>query len=242
MTFLPVATPPVKDAGATAGQYVEHAIGQPGLAEDLRQFQRAQRGDFAGFEDHRVAGGQRRGRLPQSDLDRVVPGTDAGHHAQRFAPGIDEAAVTQRNLLALDGRSQAGVVLQHVGAGDDVNAAGFAQRLAGVQGFQQGQLVVALAQEIDRAPHDSRPLDTGQRRPDALALLGAFNRALQIGRTGLRHFGQDFAVGRVDALEGLVAAGVDVGAMDIELLPWETGHVLPRSYCSWRQRIDAAAT
>ncbi len=214
------------DTGTTAGQHVEHAIGQPGLAEDFRQFERAQRGDFAGFEDHRVAGGQRRSRLPQGDLDRIVPGADAGDHAKRLPSGVDEAAVAQRNLLTLDGRGEARVVLQHVGAGNDVDAAGFAQRLAGIQGFQQRQLVVALAQQIDRAAHDARPLDACERRPDALALLGAFDRALQVGRTGLSHIGQDFAVGRVDALEGLVAAGVDVAAMDIELLPWKTGHVL----------------
>ena len=58
--------------GTTAGQHVEHAIGQPSFAEDFRQLQRAQRRHLAGFENHRVAGGQRRSRLPQGDLNRIV--------------------------------------------------------------------------------------------------------------------------------------------------------------------------
>lgn len=131
MTFLPVVVPPVKetfldarvlgqpgaDFAAAAGQDVEHAVRQAGFGVDLGQFQGGQRGDFRWLEDHRVAGGQGRGGFPQGDLDRVVPRADTGGHAQRLAAGVDEGRFAQRDLLAFDGRYQACVVLQHVGAG-----------------------------------------------------------------------------------------------------------------------------
>ncbi|MNZ36544.1 hypothetical protein D3C78_539690 [compost metagenome] len=223
---------PGADFAAAAGQDVEHAVRQAGFGVDLGQFQGGQRGDFRRLEDHRVAGGQGRGGLPQGDLDRVVPGADTDGHAQRLAAGVDERAVAQRDLLAFDGRYQACVVFQHVGAGDDVDVAGFGVRLAGVQGFQHGQLVVALAQDLDGAAQDARTLHGGHRGPDFLATLGAFDGLLDVSLGGTLHVGEDFAGSRVDGFEGGIAASVDVSAINVEFLRSETGHsVLASAVC-----------
>ena len=212
------------DLTAAAGEHVEHAIGQAGLGVDLGQLQGGQRGDFAGLEDHRVAGGQGRGGLPQGDLDRIIPRADTGDHAQGLAAGVDEAGVAQRDLLAFDGRDQAGVVLQHVGPGDDIDIAGLRQRLAGVEGFQRGQLIVALTQDVDRLAQDARALHGGHRRPDLLPGGGAAHGQFDIGLAGALQGGQDFAVGRIDRLEGAAAAGCHIAAANIELLFAESGH------------------
>ncbi|MCY1520900.1 hypothetical protein D9M68_556950 [compost metagenome] len=215
---------PLADFAAAAGEDVEHAVRHAGFGVDFRQLQHAQRSDFAGLEDHRVAGGQRRGGFPHGDLHRVVPGADAGDHAQGLAAGVDEAGLAQRDLLAFDGGDQAGVVLDHVGAGDDVHGAGFGQRLAGVQGFQLGQFVVALTQDVHGAAQDARTLHGGHRGPDLLALDGAGDGALDVVLAGALDLGQDFTVGRVDGLEAGAAAGVDVAAANVELLFFESGH------------------
>ncbi len=223
---------PAADFAAAAGQYVEHAVRQAGLGVDLGQLEGGQRSDFRRLEDHRVAGSQGRCGFPQGDLDRVVPGTDTCGHAQRFAAGVDEGRFAQRNLLAFDGRDQACVVFQYVGAGNDVDVACFGVGLAGVQGFQHGQLVVALAQDVHGAAQDARALHGGHGRPHFLAALGAFDSLLDVSFGGALHVGKHFAGSRVDGFEGGISASVDITAIDVEFLRSETGHsVLASAMC-----------
>src|SRR3546814_15829171 len=68
------------------------AVGQPGLGVDLRQLQRAERGQLGRLEDHGIAAGQRRRRLPAGHLDRVVTGADAGPDAEALAARVEEDA------------------------------------------------------------------------------------------------------------------------------------------------------
>src|SRR5450830_91199 len=215
---------PGADFTAAAGQNVEHAVRYAGRGVDLGQFQGGQRSDFNGLEDHRVAGGQGRGGFPQGDLDRVVPRADTGDHAQRLATGVDERSGAQRDLLAFDRRHQASVIFQHVGTGDDVDITGFRVSLAGVQGFQGGQFVVALTEDVDGATQDARTLHGGHRGPDFLALLGTDHGPLDVVLGRALHFGENFTVGRVDGIESGIAAGVGVTAVDVEFLQFETGH------------------
>ena len=77
---------------ARALDHVEDAVGQAGLGEDLAELQGAERGQLGRLEDHGVAAGERRGRLPAGDLAGVVPGADADADPERLAPGIDEVA------------------------------------------------------------------------------------------------------------------------------------------------------
>ena len=78
--------------------HIEDPVRQAGFLEHLRQAQGRQRRELGGLEDHRIAGGQRRRGFPGGDLQRVVPGADAGAHAQRFRAGVEKAAV---HLLVL---------------------------------------------------------------------------------------------------------------------------------------------
>src|SRR5690606_38926548 len=135
-----------------------------------------------------------------------------------------EGGVTQGDLLPLEGGDQAGVVLQDVGPGDDVDAQGFRQRLAGVQGFQQGQLVVAFAQDVHRAAQDARPLEGAHGGPDSLAGPGAGHGALEVVGPGAVYPGEDFAVGGVDGVEGDAGGRRDSAASDVQELFAEAGH------------------
>ena len=52
------------------------------------------------LEDHRVAAGERGRRLPAGDLQRIVPGTDAGDNAERLAARVAEGRRAQIDVLA----------------------------------------------------------------------------------------------------------------------------------------------
>ena len=104
-----------------AQHHVEHTIRQAGFGEDFRQLERAQGRDFAGFEHHGIAGGQRRRGFPHGNLNRIIPCADAAHHAQRLLAGVNKAALAQRNLAAFDGGGEAGIIFNHIGAGNDIH-------------------------------------------------------------------------------------------------------------------------
>ena len=205
-------------------QDVKHPVRQARFAVNFRQLEGGERGDLARFENHRIAGGQRWRRFPQGDLDRVVPRADPGYHPQRFATGIDEGTVAQRDLATFQRRDQASVILQHVGAGDDIDGGGFAEGFTGIQRLQPRQLIVALAQKVDGATQDARAFHGGHRRPDFLPTLRAFNGAVDILASGSLNGRQHLASGRVDGLEGATAGGRCITTINIKLLFCHSGH------------------
>ena len=139
--------------GARALHDVEHARGQTRFGVNLGQFQRRHGGEFGGLEHHGVARGQRRGGLPASDLNGVVPSTDAGTHAQRLAPGVGKC-VLQRDVLTIERSRGTGKKVQAIGPAGHVHHQGFLQRFARVHHLQAGQFIVARDQQIGRSAQD----------------------------------------------------------------------------------------
>ncbi len=224
--FIDAGVPGQQLAGdrAAARQYVENAVRHASFAVDLRQFQSGKRRHFARLKDHRVARCQRRRGFPQRNLNRVVPRADARDHTERLAARINERGVAQRDLLPLQRRDQTRVILQHVCAGDDIHAGGFAQRLAGIQGFQRSQLVVARAQNIHRAAKDARALHGGHRRPDFLAFTRRCDGAVDVSAARFMNLRQHFAISGVDRVKGVASRCGDISAINIEVLLCESGH------------------
>lgn len=64
------------------GKDVHDTLGQARLAADVREEQRGERGRLGGLEDHRVAGGERRGDLPGQHQEGEVPGDDLARDAE----------------------------------------------------------------------------------------------------------------------------------------------------------------
>ena len=73
------------------------ALGKQGLAPALRQPGLVQEPDEAEagewrvrrrLDDHRAAGGNRRGHLMHDQVERVVEGAERYHHADRLVPGV----------------------------------------------------------------------------------------------------------------------------------------------------------
>lgn len=70
---------------AGSAHHVEDARGQH-IGDELSQLERAERGQLAGLEHDRAAGGQGGTELPDRHHEGVVPRGDRGHHADRVAP------------------------------------------------------------------------------------------------------------------------------------------------------------
>ncbi len=105
---------------AVAGDDVEQAPWQAGLAAEVGEQEGGERGPFGGFQDHGIAGGQRGGDLPGQHQEWEVPGDhraadSVGGHAGEF--GLHQLG-------------EAGVVVEMARDQRHVDVAAFADRLA----------------------------------------------------------------------------------------------------------------
>src|SRR5690606_12897393 len=100
--------------------------------------------------------------------------------------------------------------------GGDIDIARIVDRLAHVQGFQQGQLVGVLFDQLHQRLQDLLALDRLGPRPvpGLEAAPRRAYRALHVGRAAARDLAQYAAVDRAGAVEGAAVAGVDVPAVD----------------------------
>jgi len=134
------------------------------------------------LEDHRVAEGERGSRLPARDLQRVIPGADAGDDSERLAARITESLRAEVDVLAGRALCESGEILEAFRAGDDVDDARFLNRLAGIARLERGQFIVAGAQDLGGTPQYSRALRRPHRRPAGLGLAGSQHRRIDFLR------------------------------------------------------------
>ena len=114
---------------AVSGDDVQHPRGQTGLLRDLREEQSGEGRVLRRLEDHRVGGGQGGRDLPGQHEQGEVPGDDLPHHAHRFVA----------RELVVEQLGPPGVVMEVTGGEGDVQIAGFAHRLAVVEGLDHGE-------------------------------------------------------------------------------------------------------
>ncbi|MCY1439404.1 hypothetical protein D9M71_556390 [compost metagenome] len=105
---------------------------------------------------------------------------------------------------------------QAVGGAVDVDAQRVTDRLAHVQGFQQGQLLGVRQQQVGEADHHLLALDRRHARPDAGLEGGtsSLHGAIGVGAVTAGDLGQEAPIHRADAVEGLAGRGVEVFAID----------------------------
>src|ERR687898_1920958 len=134
---------------------LEDAARHAGFEIDLLELDRGERREARRLEDHGIAEGERRCRLPAGDLQRIVPGADAGDDAEWFAPRVTPGLWAEVDVLAGRTLRERGEVFDALRAGDDVDDARFLDWLAGVAGFERCQLVVAGTQDLGGAAQDA---------------------------------------------------------------------------------------
>ena len=199
--------------GPPALHHVENPGGHPGFDKDLRQLQRAQGGHLRGFEHHRIAHGERRGRFPAGDLAGVVPRPNAHANPQSLADRVDEIAA-QGHRLAGHRRREAREIFQRIRARGPIGGKRLLQGLAGVIGFQHREIVQPLADDRRRAVQDAAALDRAQRRPVLLRRAGRGERGLDHRRGSLVQPGNHRAGAGIDHLDDRSGRVFQIGAID----------------------------
>src|SRR5687767_8549317 len=75
----------ITDSRAIAIDQIEDPLRHTGLFENLSEYVRTQRSDFARLQDHGAAGRERGCDFAADLIDRPVPGRDEPAHAYRLA-------------------------------------------------------------------------------------------------------------------------------------------------------------
>ena len=199
---------------ACALQDVVKAGGQAGLGQDLGQAQGAERCGLGGLEHHRIAAGECGRTLPGGDLGGIVPGPDADADAQRLADRVDEIP-PEGDVIAGQRGGEAAEIFERIGGRGGIGHQRLGQRLAGVEGFEHGEVMVAGADEVGRAAQDAPAFDRAQGRPVALGAGGGGKRAVDQRRGGGAQ-GGDGRPGRgIDDGQRLARRVLDKGAVDV---------------------------
>lgn len=103
-------------ARPTAGDHVQHALGQVQPGGDFGEFHDRDQSHAAGLDHHGAPGQQGRCHLAGRDKEREIPGTDARHHADRLTVEQDifTRAVTLDDFAFIDPRPT-GVIVEIFG-------------------------------------------------------------------------------------------------------------------------------
>ncbi len=150
-----------------AGDDVEDAFRKAGFQRQFGHADRGQRGVLGGLHDQRVAHGERRTRDAGEDLQRIVPGDDAGDDAVRLAQRQRGVAVEERDGVAVDLVAGAAVEFVVAHGGGDIRPA-LPQRLAGVAQFQRRKLGAVRLDQMEKPGQQPAALDRRHPAPRAV--------------------------------------------------------------------------
>ncbi|RMM93891.1 putative transcriptional regulator [Pseudomonas savastanoi pv. glycinea] len=117
---------------------VQHA-GRQQVADQFDQHADAQRGLFGWLEHDAITGSQRRGEFPGGHQEREVPRDDLPNHAQRLMNVIGHGIAVDFGGAAFLRTQHAGEVAEMVGGQRNIGVEGFADCLAVIPGFGDGQ-------------------------------------------------------------------------------------------------------
>ena len=193
--------------------HVEHARRHARFGKDFRQLHRTHGGFLGWLEDHGVTAGQGRRGFPAGDLDRVVPGANAGTDAQGLPAGVVKITA-QVLLVTFDGGCQAGKELNRIGTGDHIHGFCFLPGLASIAHLCGSQFIITLSQKRNRPKQNPAALDGSHGRPLGKTGAGTFNGGLLHGFIRHFHFVDNLTRGRVHHREGFAGAVGQETAMD----------------------------
>ncbi|RML80644.1 putative transcriptional regulator [Pseudomonas savastanoi pv. savastanoi] len=117
---------------------VQHA-GRQQVADQFDQHADAQRRLLGRFEHDAITGSQRRGEFPGGHQEREVPRDDLPDHAQRLMNVIGHGIAVDFGGAAFLRTQHAGEVAEMVGGQRNIGVEGFADCLAVIPGFGDGQ-------------------------------------------------------------------------------------------------------
>ena len=153
------------DRHAVAVDDAEHAVGQPGLGQQLGQAHAGGGVLLGRLEDEGVAARERDRRHPQRDHHGEVERRDAGHDAERHPHAVRvDAAGHLRRVLALEQVAEPAGELDHLEPARDL-AASVVEHLAVLARDQRGQLVLVRGDQLAEARTSPAPGASATWRP-----------------------------------------------------------------------------
>ncbi len=146
---------------------VEHAGRKARLQRQLTDSQRRQRCLFGGLEHDAVAGGQGGRRRAPGHLNWIVPRNDVARHAVRLATCVHVGARGGTDRRPLDPLHHARVEREVASSHSDI-VARLAQRLAGIEALERGELLRLFGDQAGEGAHDGTALRRRRRTPFTL--------------------------------------------------------------------------
>ena len=214
------------DLGAEAGDHVEDAVGNAGFLGQRREFQRAGRGEFRRLDDDGATGGKRRGAFPGHEQQRRIPGRERRDDADRLMRGVGKGVrLVDRHQAAFELVDEAAEIppplrmiaqlAQHLG-----------HQLAVVAHLDLGETLGIGGDEVAELAHRLAARGRRHLRPRAAPhrLIGGFHGLVGIGLGAARNLRPGFAAIGIDRIEPLAIGGIDILAVDVELIGF---HVYP---------------
>ena len=200
--------------GAEALDDVHHAWGKSRLRCQRSEQVRRHRSHLRRLGDHAVSRGQRRGDLPREQIEREVPGRDAGDGAERLPQRVVERHFVGRVRLAGELRDRVGEEVEVLDGARDVHRARCGERLSGVDRFGARQGVEVAFDQPRQPPHQLRPLDGGSRRPGRKGAECRRDRAIHVAAVRARDPRMDLAGRRIDVVQPLAGGGGQLPSVD----------------------------
>ena len=194
---------------AVAGDDVDDARRELGLAAHIGEEERRQRRRLRGLQHDRVARCERRRDLPGEHQQREVPGDDLAGDAERLRLPVRERVLE----LVRPAR-----VVEEVRGGErQVDVAALADRLAAVEALEHRELARALLEDPRDAEEVLRALGRRQRRPAVLeGAARRLDRRADVLLTRLGHLRELLLRRGRDGREPLLRPRVDELAADVE--------------------------
>ncbi|KPW95222.1 hypothetical protein ALO79_100495 [Pseudomonas syringae pv. castaneae] len=221
------------DGMTVTRQYVEHARRNACLDGQLRNTNGGQRRLLRRLQDHGIAGGQCRTKLPASHHQREVPRHDGGDDADRLSGNQAQLVMRRCGDLVIQLVDGFAAPAQGSGSTGDVDTERVANRFAHVQSLKQGQLFGILLEQPGETDHGFLAFGRSQSRPGTRVEGAArtVDSALRVSGVATGDLGKHPAIDRADAVKRLAGGGCGVftlnegTAFDLQIL----GALLPVS-------------
>ena len=202
--------------GAGAGDDVQHATRDSRLHRQFGNTKRRQRRLLGRLDHHRAAGGQRRTDLPGQHQQREIPRQHRADNADRLAHDKRHRVLADRGRLVIELVDGLGMPDQRVDGLGNIDGGAITNRLAGIDRFQDRQLVPVAADQLGKP--DQHRLALGRMKAAPAPVIKSLARLadgeIDIFLIAGRHLRQQRPGGRVDAVEGLAAGGLAKTAID----------------------------
>ena len=201
-------------AGAISGDHIHHTGGQVERA-NLREQQGALRSRVRGLQHGGVPGCNRGSKFPHRHVQRVVPRSDLADNADGLPAnhgGVIRHVFASASALEVSGRTGKESNLVDTEHDFVVNECGAG--LSGVLGLEVRKLIGPLFHLVRNAEECELTLTRCGLPPGLESGLRCRVGSIDICRRGNGRVRVHLLCCRVDELEGILALGLDIGAID----------------------------